>query len=209
MISPLMIGLAGAVLCVFCASACAADTDVVSTGARFSVEKALVPGGTTVVLFVQATSAMEQQFVESLQREVNPDDRVALRLVRLKDVLAPAAQQYAVKATPTAIVYDRFGRELARTSDAGEIAAAVRKGRLMGRIKWMDEDDPRAPETYHATAEQLKRGVPGIVKTMSMTPEAFQMFNIMSEIHFSDGFLKRREHEMIAAYVSGLNKCRF
>ncbi len=79
----------------------------------------------------------------------------------------------------------------------------------MTRIKWVDEDDPKAPEVYGAPPEVLKRGLPGIVKTMSLRPDAFKMFNMMSTIHFSDGFLKRREHEMIAAYVSALNKCKF
>jgi hypothetical protein len=122
---------------------------------------------------------------------------------------APAAQQYQITATPTALVYDRFGRTLARTSVPGEIVAAVRKGHLMARIKWFDEDDPAAPQVYGAPPEALKRGLPGIVKTMGLRPEAFKMFNIMSEIHFSDGFLKRREHEMVAAYVSALNRCKF
>ena len=90
-----------------------------------------------------------------------------------------------------------------------EIRAAVRKGQLMGRIKWVDEDDPKAAEVYGRPAEAIKRGLPGIVKTMALRPEAYKMFNIISEIHFSDGFLKRREHEMIAAYVSSLNKCKF
>jgi hypothetical protein len=44
---------------------------------------------------------------------------------------------------------------------------------------------------------------------MALRPDAYKMFNIMSTMHFSDGFLKRREHEMIAAYVSSLNRCKF
>ena len=100
-------------------------------------------------------------------------------------------------------------REIGRSSQPDEIRAAVRKGQLMGRIKWVDEDDPKAPEVYGAPAQALKRGIPGIIKTMSQRPEAVQMMNIISRVHFSDGFLRRREHEMIAAYVSALNKCRF
>ena len=44
---------------------------------------------------------------------------------------------------------------------------------------------------------------------MALRPDAYQMFNIISTIHFTDGFLKRREHEMVAAYVSALNRCKF
>jgi hypothetical protein len=183
--------------------------EVVSKGSRFEVKNILKTEGTTVVLFLQETSVIEQQFLADLQKQLPKNDKVGLSIVRLKDVSAPAAQQYKVTATPTAIVYDRFGRELARTSQPDEIKAAVRKGQLMSRIKWIDEDDPEAPEVYGVPPEALKRGLPGIVKTMALRPDAFKMFNIMSEIHFTDGFLKRREHEMVASYVSYLNKCKF
>jgi hypothetical protein len=182
---------------------------VLSRGARFDVKKALKPEGTTVILFLQDTSAMEQQFLADLEKQVPSDPKVALDVVRLKDVSAPAALQYSVTATPTAIVYDRFGHEIARSSQPDDIKAAVRKGQLMGRIKWIDEDDPKAPEVYGAPATALKRGIPGIIKTMSLRPEAVQMMNLISKIHFTNGFLKRREHEMIAAYVSALNRCKF
>ena len=152
---------------------------------------------------------MEQQFLSELEKQLPKSDKVGLGIVRLKDLTMPAALQYEIKATPTAIVYDRFGRELARTTAPDEIRAAVRKGQLMARIKWIDEDDSKAAEVYGRPADQVKRGLPGIVKTMALRPEAYKMFNIMSDMHFSDGFLKRREHEMIAAYVSSLNKCKF
>jgi hypothetical protein len=203
------IGLATAILCSPAIVTAQGKAEVVSKGARFELKRVLKDEGTTVVLFVQDTSAMEQHFVADLTKELPLGDKIGLELVRLKDVSAPAAVQYMIKSTPTAIVYDRFGREMARTSQPDEIRAAVRKGQLMARIKWIDEDDPKAPEVYGAPAEAIKRGLPGIVKTMALRPEAFRMFNIMSAIHFSDGFLKRREHEMIAAYVSSLNKCKF
>ena len=183
--------------------------EVVSKGDRFEIKKVLRAEGTTVLLFVQDTSVMEQQFLSDLEKQLADGRNVVLNVVRVKDIAAPAARQYEITATPTAIVYDRFGRTLARTSQPDAIRAAVRKGQQMARIKWIDEDDPKAPEVYGAPAEALKRGLPGIVKTMALRPEAFQMFNILSEIHFSDGFLKRREHEMVAAYVSALNKCKF
>ena len=184
-------------------------TEVVSKGERFEVKQVLKAEGTTVMLFLQDTSVIEQQFLTDLKTQMPKDEKVILNVVRLKALTAPAARQYLITATPTAIVYDRFGRELARTSQPEEIRAGVRKGQLMGRLKWIDEDDPKAQETYSVPPEALKRGMPGIVKTMALRPDAFKMFNLMSQIHFSDGFLKRREHEMIAAYVSSLNKCKF
>ncbi len=183
--------------------------EVVSKGDRFELSSVLKPEGTTVVLFINDTSVMEQQFLTDLQQQLPVDDKLQLDVVRLKDMSAPAAQQYQINSTPTAIVYDRFGYTLARTSAPKEILAAVRKGHLMARIKWIDEDDPTAPQVYGAPPEALQRGLPGIVKTMGLRPDAFKMFNILSEIHFTDGFLTRREHEMIASYVSALNKCKF
>lgn len=197
------VGLSGA------AAHAQSRAELVSKGERFEVKQVLRAEGTTVVLFIQDTSNIEQQFLTDLKAQMPKDDKVLLDVVRLKALTAPAAQQYKVTATPTAIVYDRFGRELTRTSKPEEIQAGVRKGQLMSRIKWIDEDDPKATETYGAPAEALKRGLPGIVKTMGLRPDAYKMFNIMSQIHFSDGFLQRREHEMIAAYVSSLNKCKF
>jgi len=183
--------------------------ELASKGERFEVKRVFRAEGTTVVLFIQDTSTIEQQFLTDLKAQLPKDEKVLLSVVRLKALTAPAAQQYKVTVTPTAIVYDRFAQELARTAKPEEIRAAVRKGQLMARIKWIDEDDPKAAETYGAPPEAIKRGIPGIVKTMGLRPDAFKMFNIMSSIHFSDGFLKRREHEMIAAYVSSLNKCKF
>jgi hypothetical protein len=183
--------------------------EVISRGERFELLRVLKFEGTAVLLFINDTSVIEKQFLADLEQQLPSDDKTRLSVVRLKDTNAPAAQQYQISATPTAIVYDRFGRSLARTSEPKEILAAVRKGHLMARIKWIDEDDPKAPEVYGAPPEALKRGLPGIVKTMALRPEAYKMFNIMSEMHFTDGFLKRREHEMVAAYVSALNRCKF
>ena len=184
--------------------------EVVSTGRRFDLKKALRPEGTTVVLFIQDTSAMEQQFLDELEKQLPNNDRVALRVVKLRNLDAQAAKQCDLKATPTAIVYDRFARELARSSSPDEIRAAVRKGMLMARIAWIDEDHPKASEVYGFPPGMRPPGqLPGIVKTMSLKPEAFSMFRNMSQIHFSNGFLTRREHEIVGAYVSALNKCRF
>jgi hypothetical protein len=207
--NPLLIGLLACVLGSPVRAPGVSKAQVVSRGNHFEIKKVLKEEGTTVVLFLQDTSVMEQQFLTDLEKQLPDSEKVALVVVRLKDVSAPAAQQYTIQATPTALVYDRFGRELARSSEPDQIRAAVRKGQLMARIHWIDEDDPKAPEVYGAPPEALKRGLAGIIKTMGLRPEAYRMFRIMSEIHFTDGFLKRREHEMIAAYVSSLNKCKF
>lgn len=206
---PMIVGLGACLLALSGGVRAQEKAQVVSKGDRFELQRVLKFEGTGVLLFINDTSVMERQFLADLEHQLPQDDKTRLSVVQLKDTNAPAAQQYQINATPTAIVYDRFGRTLSRTSDPKEILAAVRKGHLMARIKWIDEDDPKASEVYGAPPEALKRGLPGIVKTMALRPEAYKMFNILSEIHFTDGFLKRREHEMVAAYVSALNRCKF
>ncbi len=206
---PLLTGLAACALILPGAVQAQIKSEVVSKGQRFEIRKILKDEGTTVVLFIQDTSVIEGQYLASMEKALPNTNKLALDVVRIKDTTAPAAQQYRVKSTPTAVIFDRFGHEIGRSAQPDEIRAAIRKGTLMGRIKWIDEDDPKAPEVYGAPPEAFKRGIPGIVKTMSLRPDAFKMFNMMSAMHFSDGFLKRREHEMIAAYVSSLNKCKF
>lgn len=184
-------------------------TQVVSTGKKLALSDHLRKEGTTVFLFINETSTMEQTFLQDLEKKLPPKGPLGLRVVKLKNLEAEAAKQHEITATPTAIVLDRFGRPLARTSSTDEILTAVARGLRKGRIHWIDEEDPKAAEVYGRPAEQLKRGLPGIVKTMSLRPDVMQMFMLVSRIHFSDGFLDRRTHELIASYVSALNECRF
>ena len=208
-IKSLLLGLTAGAVCLSTGAVSQTRSQVISRGQRFEIKKVVREAGTTVVLFVQDTSTMERQFLADLEQLLPHSEKVVLDVVRITDPSAPVAQQYTVKSTPTAIVFDRFGKEIGRSGQPDEIRSAIRKGMLMGRLKWIDEDDPRAPEVYGAPAQALQRGIPGIIKTMALRPDAFKMFNMMSTMHFSDGFLKRREHEMIAAYVSSLNKCKF
>lgn len=183
--------------------------ETISTGKRVDLSRHLRKEGTTLFLFVRAGNPAEAAWEAELQKRLPAAPSLALRRVQLDDLEAPVARQHAIVATPVAIVLDRFGRQIARTGDPDEIVNAVGKGLRMGRIRWIDEEDPRAPEVYGRPAEELKRGIPGIVKTMSLRPDAMEMFWMMSRIHFSDGFLDRRTHELIAAYVSALNRCKF
>jgi hypothetical protein len=209
MILSSLVALAGLALSAAGAPPTTTASEVVSTGAVFDLKKAALPEGTTVLVFTQATSAIERQFVADLGKSLPLGSHLALRVVRLQSLRAPAAGQFQVKSTPTAVVVDRWGHILGRSEKPDEIRAAVRKGMLMARIRWIDEDDPLAPSVYHAPPQAIRRGIAGIVKTMGLRPDAMQVFMAMSDIHFSDGFLKRREHELIAAYVSALNKCKF
>ena len=52
-------------------------------------------------------------------------------------------------------------------------------------------------------------GVADIIKTMSLRPDFLGAIMGASRMHFSDGALTRAQHEMVASYVSALNRCRY
>jgi len=52
--------------------------------------------------------------------------------------------------------------------------------------------------------------VPGIIKCFGARPDFLrQVVNFSNTIHFSEGHLTRRHKEMIASYVSYLNRCPY
>ena len=84
----------------------------------------------------------------------------------------------------------------------------------MARIGWVDESDA-AGEVAKVYAEWMAANpgrpqIPGILKCLSLRPDLFRgMVEISDRVHFSDGHLTRRLKEMIATYVSGLNRCPY
>ena len=55
-----------------------------------------------------------------------------------------------------------------------------------------------------------RQQVPGIIKTFGARPDFLrQVVDFSNTIHFSDGHLTRRHKEMIASYVSYLNRCPY
>lgn len=82
----------------------------------------------------------------------------------------------------------------------------------MARIRWIDEDE--ATGELAAFYERAKTAnptgeVPPILKTMSLRPDFLQAVAEASKLHFNDGSLSRAQHEMIASYVSALNRCHY
>ena len=76
----------------------------------------------------------------------------------------------------------------------------------------VEEADARGPlaELYaSAKAHSASGTVPAILKTMSLRPDFLAAIHGASQMHFSDGALTRAQHEMIASYVSALNRCRY
>jgi len=82
----------------------------------------------------------------------------------------------------------------------------------MARIKMVADGDATGPlaEIYaRAKANSVARVVPEILRTMSLLPDFLQAVDAASRLHFTDGALTRAQHEMIASYVSALNRCRY
>lgn len=82
----------------------------------------------------------------------------------------------------------------------------------MPRIKMVEEGDAtgRLANIYARTkAASLAGVVPEILRTMSLRPDFLEAIDAASVLHFTAGALSRAEHEMVASYVSALNRCRY
>jgi hypothetical protein len=84
----------------------------------------------------------------------------------------------------------------------------------MARINWVEEREATGEiaATYAEwmAANPGRPAIPGILKCMSLRPDLFRgVVDISNGVHFSDGHLTRRLKEMIATYVSALNRCPY
>lgn len=82
----------------------------------------------------------------------------------------------------------------------------------MARIRCISDEDAEGEtrnlfERIRATSPSGR--VADILRTMSLRPDFLAAINDASRLHFSDGALTRAQHEMIASYVSALNRCRY
>ncbi|MBI5761546.1 MAG: carboxymuconolactone decarboxylase family protein [Planctomycetales bacterium] len=84
----------------------------------------------------------------------------------------------------------------------------------MPNIEWIDERHATGEladfyrEWFERNPERTE--IPGIMKCFSQRPDFLRDVMLSSyRVHFSDGHLDRRTKEMIATYVSALNKCRY
>jgi len=76
------------------------------------------------------------------------------------------------------------------------------------------EDAEATGETLAAhdywRASSGRTQVPGIIKCFGSRPDFLrQVVDFSNTIHFSEGHLQRRHKEMIASYVSYLNRCPY
>ena len=60
-----------------------------------------------------------------------------------------------------------------------------------------------------AITDSVLKRVPPIIETMSLRPDFMKAIReAVNTLHFKDGALNRAQHEMVASYVSALNRCR-
>ena len=179
---------------------------MISTGKETALERHLAGEVPTVFVFLRSESTLEQTFLKELRDSAGK--KIAFRVARLKTGQEPIAKQHGISQTPTAIVYDRRGRMVKRSADPSEVREAVKSAGGVMRIDWAMEGDPRFDEVVKIL--QGRKQVPGILRTMSLQPEYMRYIHELSvKAHFSDGFLKRRTKELIATYVSALNRCKY
>jgi hypothetical protein len=81
-------------------------------------------------------------------------------------------------------------------------------------IRWVEDDQAQGPlaETYEAWKEQNpgRPKIPDILKCLSLRPDFLRaVIGFIYPLHFADGHLTRRQKEMIATLVSGLNRCPY
>ena len=76
-------------------------------------------------------------------------------------------------------------------------------------VEEADAEGPLAELYAQSKARSVAAVVPEILRTMSLRPDFLAAVNQASALHFTDGALSRAQHEMIASYVSALNKCRY
>ena len=84
----------------------------------------------------------------------------------------------------------------------------------MPRIAWVDDDDAtgEVAEVYELwrQANPGRDRMPDVMKCFSARPDFLrQVVEFSYGLHFADGHLNRRVKELLATYVSGLNKCEY
>jgi alkylhydroperoxidase family enzyme len=83
----------------------------------------------------------------------------------------------------------------------------------VARIRWVEEKDATgdAAAIYNEYMQANGREfIPAILKCFSPRPDFLrQVMAFSNDVHFSDGHLTRRTKEMIATFVSGINRCPY
>jgi hypothetical protein len=79
-----------------------------------------------------------------------------------------------------------------------------------GLLKLMAEQRTLYPLEYAQPVQELDHGLPGIVASHTLIPQAlYHAFSTFGALMSPELPLQRRQHEMIATMVSLTNKCHY
>jgi hypothetical protein len=77
-------------------------------------------------------------------------------------------------------------------------------------LKLMADQRVLYPSEYAQPVQELDQGLPGIVASHTLIPQAlYHAFSTFGALMSPDLPLQRRQHEMIATMVSLTNKCHY
>ena len=77
-------------------------------------------------------------------------------------------------------------------------------------LRAMSDQRALYPVEYAQPVQELDQGLPGIVASQSLIPQAlYHAFATFGSLMSPDLPLQRRQHEMIATMVSLTNKCHY
>jgi len=99
--------------------------------------------------------------------------------------------------------------------DLGPVIAAMAEGQAPQTPKIRIIEDAEATGDTLNAYDYWRQGsgrtkVPGIIKCFGARPDFLrQVVDFSNTVHFSEGHLIRRHKEMIASYVSYLNRCPY
>jgi hypothetical protein len=77
-------------------------------------------------------------------------------------------------------------------------------------LKAMTDQKKLYPREYEQPVQELDHGVPGIVASHTLIPQAlYHAFGTFGSLMQPELPLQRRQHEMIALMVSHTNRCHY
>jgi hypothetical protein len=98
----------------------------------------------------------------------------------------------------------------AKTPNGGIVPAATKSAIKIKVIEDAEATGETAAAYDFWRAGSGRQRVPGIIKCFGARPDFLrQVIEFGNTVHFSEGHLTRRHKEMIASYVSYLNRCPY
>jgi hypothetical protein len=163
------------------------------------------PEKATAFVVGNADDGAFKQMLAGVKQAAKGRNNIAVR------TLTPAeGSKVKIAESPIVVVVDRRGREVGRGTNPEVVVPLLKRAASVGRIDWAMDGEPSGEALKKAVGVPSADMLPSILRTMSLAPEAMMgIQEVAGKMHFSNGALPRRQKEMVAAYVSALNKCKY